>query len=483
MCATRATPYGRLVPTRRPTLTAAVAVMLLLSGCAGAAEGPSAQAALLGCDELAPSGDLVAAALTDVAGVEPSPVPAMPPLEFDPFPMLLPAAGGLRCSWNAGTPAVDFTSDWGYLSVEALPYDGGAVAVRGVDGEPIASSRSIGGYDAVAACRDWAFECVVAASVEGVWMQVRLQWPAFNSVSRFAAVDDELMLDRLAAVAEPAFAAVAVAEPERLDWPVVTGEATCSGIAPKAPPGGMPADVLPEFTRVIVERAGVVTCALEGGRLYLVPGGGELVEGMLREPDFDGAFEPLDDRVGYPALGRVSGPGGMLVVLTIEEDAYLIDAGEAVAYARDILTARVADYEGPQRDESLIAPDIDTAEAEGLALVEATAAELGLTIATSYPPERRRCEHPDGFPGVTSQIAATTEASSTPDEELFERVDRYWSTRGLTVYRPDNGIAAEGAEGDVLSTVSLTTSEYGGGPSILVQLACAVDELSGEPEA
>ncbi|HET8779436.1 MAG TPA: hypothetical protein VFM66_05130, partial [Agromyces sp.] len=236
-------------------------------------------------------------------------------------------------------------------------------------------------------------------------------------------------------------------------------------------------------TRVIVERAGVVACALEGGRLYIVPGGGELVEGMLREPDLDGAFEPLDNRVGYPALGRVAGPGGMLVVLTIEEDAYLIDAGEAVAYARDILTARVADYEGPQRDESLNAPVIDAAEAAGLALVEATAAELGLTIATSYPPERRPCEHPDGFPGVTSQIAATAEASSTPDEKLFERVDRFWSTRGLTVYRPDNGIAAEGAEGDVLSTVSLTTSEYGGGPSILVQLACAVDELSGEPEA
>jgi hypothetical protein len=141
LCATRATPYGRLVPTRRPTLTAVVAVMLLLSGCAGAAEGPSTQAALLGCDELAPSGDLVAAALTDVAGVEPSPVPAMPPLEFDPFPMLLPAAGGLRCSWNAGTPAVDFTRDWGYLSVEALPNDGDAVAVRGrinpPDGGPL----------------------------------------------------------------------------------------------------------------------------------------------------------------------------------------------------------------------------------------------------------------------------------------------------------------------------------------------------------
>lgn len=456
-------------------MTAALALLLLLSGCAIGTGGQEADAALLGCDELAPSGDLVAAALTDVAGVAPSPVPAMPPLEFDPFPMLLPAAGGLRCSWNAGTPAVDFTSDWGYLSVEALPYDGDAVAVRGVDGEPIASSRSIGGYDAVAACRDWAFECVVAASVEGVWMQVRLQWPAFNSVSRFAAVDDELMLDRLAAVAEPAFEAVVVAGPEQLDWPVVTGEATCSGIAPKAPPGGMPADVLPEFTRVIVERAGVVACALEGGRLYIVPGAGDLMEGMLREPDFDGAFEPLDDRVGYPALGRVSGPGGMLVVLTIEEDAYLIDAGEAVAYARDILTARVADYEGPQRDESLYAPDIDTAETEGLALVEATAAELGLTITTTYPPERRRCEHPDGFPGVVSEVVVTTAASLTPDEELFELVDRYWSSRALTVYRPDNGIAAEGAAGGLISTVYLTASEFGGGPSIRVQLPCALE--------
>lgn len=456
-------------------MTAALALLLLLSGCASGTMGEEADAALLGCDELVPSDDLVAAALTGNDGVAPSPLSASPPLEFNALPMFLQAAGGLRCSWNAGAPAVDFTSDWGYLSVEALPYDGDAVNVRDADGEAIASSTSIVGYDAVAACRAWAFECIVAASVEGVWVQVRLQWPAFNSVSRFAAVNDELVLERLAAVAEPAFAAVATAGPERLDWPVVTGEADCNGIAPTAPPGGMPADVLPEFSRLIVERAGVVACALEGGRLFIVPGAGDLMEGMLREPDFDGAFEPLDERVGYPALGRVSAPGGMLVVLTIAEDAYVIDAGEAVAYARDILTARVAEYEGPQRDESLRAPGIATAEAEGLALVETTAAELGLTITTRYPPERRRCEHPDGFPGVTSQIAATTEASQTPDEELFELVDQYWSTRGLTVYRPDNGIAAEGSESDVFSTVSLTTSEYDGGPSILVQLDCAVE--------
>ena len=456
-------------------MTAALALLLLLSGCASGTGGQEADAALLGCDELVPSVDPVAAALTDVAGVEPIPMPAMPPLEFGPLLMLLPAAGGLSCSWNAGAPALDFTSDWAYLSVEALPYDGDAVNVRDADGAPINSSMSIGGYDAVAACRGWAFECIVAASVEGVWMQVRLQWPAFNEMSRFAAVNDELMLDRLAAVAEPAFAAVADARPEQLDWPVVTGEADCKGIAPAAPPGGMPADVLPEFTRMIVERAGVVACALEGGRLFIVPGAGDLVERMLREPDFDRVFEPLDDRTGYPVLGRVSGPGGMLVVLTIGEDAYVIDAGEAVAYARDILTARVADYAGPQRDESLQAPNIATAEAEGLALIQGTAAELGLTIAMAYPHERRRCEHPDGFPGVVSEVVVTTAASSTPDEELFELVDRYWSSRALTVYRPDNGIAAEGAAGGLISTVYLTASEFGGGPSIRVQSPCALE--------
>lgn len=476
MCASCTTPYGRLVPTgTRRSVTASLALLLLLSGCASGTGGQEADAALLGCDELVPSDDPVVAALTDVAGVEPSPMPAMPPLEFDPFLMLLPAAGGLRCSWNAGAPAVDFTSDWGYLSVEALPYDGDAVNVRDADGEAIASSRSIAGYDAVAACRAWAFECVVAASVEGVWMQVRLQWPAFNSSSRFAAVNDELVLDRLAAVAERAFAAVAEADPAQLDWPVVTGDADCNGIAPAAPPGGMPADVLPEFSRLIVERAGVVACALEGGRLFIVPGAGDLMERMLREPDFDGAFEPLDDRTGYPALGRVSGPGGMVVVLTIGEDAYVIDAGDAVAYARDILTVRVADYTGPERDVSLRAPSIATAEAEGVALVAGTAAELGLTIATTYPPERRRCEHPDGFPGVVSEVVVTTAASLTPDEELFELVDRYWSSRALTVYRPDNGIAAEGAAGGLVSTAYLTASEFGGGPSIRVQSACALE--------
>ncbi len=361
-------------------MPAVLALLLLISGCAIGTGGQEADAAPLGCDELVPSDDLVAAALTDVGGVEPSPMSAMPPLEFDPLLMLLPAAGGLRCSWNAGAPALDYTSDWGYLSVEALPFDGDAVNVRDADGEPIASSTSIGGYDAVAACRGWAFECLV-----------------------------------------------------------------------------------------------VVACALEGGRLFIVPGAGDLMEGMLRTPDFDGVFAPLEDRTGYPALGRVSGPGGMVVVLTIAEDAYVIDAGDAVAYARDILTARVADYAGPQRDESLQAPNIATAEAEGLALVEGTAAELGLTIATTYPPERRRCEHPDGFPGVLSEVVVTTAASSTPDEELFELVDRYWSSRAFTVYRPDNGIAAEGAAGGLISTVYLTASEFGGGPSIRVQSPCAVE--------
>ena len=76
--------------------------------------------------------------------------------------------------------------------------------------------------------------------------------------------------------------------------------------------------------------------------------------------------------------------------------------------ARDILKARAADYEGPQRDESLQATDIATEEAKALALVEETAAELGLTIAKTYPPERRRCEHADGFPGDVASSSATS---------------------------------------------------------------------------
>jgi hypothetical protein len=204
-----------------------------------------------------------------------------------------------------------------------------------------------------------------------------------------------------------------------------------------------------------------------------VPGAADLVDTMVHQPDFGGALEPFDDRIGYPALGRTLAPGTILVVLTIEEDAYLIGASDAVPHARDILQARAAGYESPQPPESPGVTDIDTAEAEGLALVEATAAELGLTIANRYPPERRRCEHANGYPGVVSDVAVTTESSSTPDEELFERVGQYWSSRGLEVYRPDNGIAAEGAELDHFSTVYLTASEFGAGPSIRVQLSCA----------
>ena len=157
----------------------------------------------------------------------------------------------------------------------------------------------------------------------------------------------------------------------------------------------------------------------------------------------------------------------------IGEDAYFIGASDAVPRARDILEARAADYEPPQRDESLQVTDIATAETEGRALVEATAAELGLAIAKTYPPERRRCEHVDGSTGVVSEVAVTTDASSTSDEELFQRVVRYWTSRELEVYRPDNGIAAEGADGDHFSTIYLSRSDPGAGPSIRVQLSYA----------
>ena len=429
-------------------MTAAVAVLLLLSGCAGGT-GPAAQQgddiALLSCDELVPAEDLVAAALTGADEVQPTPMSAMPPLEFDPFLMLLPAAGGLRCSWNAGTPAVDWASDWAYLSVEALPYAGDPVIVRTPEGEPIEPTRLIGGYAAIATCQDGAFECVVGASVEGVWLQVRLHWTDFKSDSRFAELDHEVMLDRVAAIAEPAFATVAAAETARLDWPTATGDtgADCEGIGTPTP---IPPEYVPNFSSQIAKRANLVMCTVGTDYIAIVPGAGSIVNAIMQEPDFDVALEPFDDRIGYPALGRALAPGASLVMLTIEEDAYLIIASDAVARARDILAARVTDYEGPQRAESLQATDIATAEAEGLALVEATAAELGLTIAKTYPPERRRCEHADGFTGVVSDVAVNTDASSTPDEELFERASRYWTSRELEVYRPDNGIAAEGVQ-------------------------------------
>jgi hypothetical protein len=362
-------------------VAAAVALTLMLSGCASGTGPADPRAgddvALLACDDLVPAEDLVVAALTDADRPQSTPKPAMPPLEFDPFLMLLPAAGGLRCSWNAGAPAVDWANDWAYLSVEALPDAGDAVMVRTAEGEPIASSRSIGGYDAIATCQDLPSECLVAASVEGVWMQVRLQRTAFHTESPVAARDAEVVLDRLAAVAEPAFAAVAesaATEPARLDWPAVAGEADCEDVGT---PTGIPAG-MPEFSSLIAERAGVVSCDLGPGSVFIVPGAGSMVDTILHEPDFDGALESFDDRLGYPARGRAWAPGITLVVLTIGEDAYLVGASDAVARARDIVEARAVDYEEPQRAESPHVTDIDTAEAEAVALVEATAAELGL---------------------------------------------------------------------------------------------------------
>ena len=456
------------------TTAAALIVLLSLSGCAGGTapdrSAPGHDVAPLGCDELVPAEDLVAAALTGADGVQPTPTPAMPPLEFDPFPMLLPAVGGLRCSWNAGTPAVDWASDWAYLSVEVLPDAGDELVVRTIEGDPIESTTSIGGYDAIATCADGAFECLVAASVDGVWMQVRLQWTTFRTKSPFAALDADVVLDRLAAVAEPAFAAVAVAEPAQLRPPAVAGQADCEGVGtPVAIPDAMPA-----FSAVIAGRAGVAMCDLAPGSAFIVPGAGAMVDAMVHEPDFDGALESFEDRVGYPALGRVWAPGGLLVVLTIGEDAYFIGAGDAVAVARDIVEARAADDESPQRPASPEVADIDSAEAAAVALVEATAAELGLTITTTYPPERRSCDLSGGSTGVVSAVAMTAAPSSTPDAELFDIVDRFWTSRGLDVYRPDNGIAATGADSEIpFETIHLSPSEFGMGPSLRVQLSCA----------
>jgi hypothetical protein len=67
----------------------------------------------------------------------------------------------------------------------------------------------------------------------------------------------------------------------------------------------------------------------------------------------------------------------------------------------------------------------------------------------------------------------TTDASSTSDEELYEHVSRYWSSRGSEVYRASTGVAATGADGDHFSTVYLSPSDPGEGPSIRVQLSCA----------
>ncbi len=328
----------------RRRVAAAIAVSVMLSGCASAAGARDPEAAddvpLLACDDVVPGEDLLALALTGTDGVRPSPLPAMPPLEFDPFPMLLPAAGGLRCSWNAGESADDYwRTDWAYLSVEALPDVHEALAVRDADDAPVESFRPIAGFDAIATCQDWMFECLVGASVEGTWLQVRLHWTDFKSDSRFAALDHEVVLDRLAAVAEPAFAAIAAAEPAQLHWPAAPGDAgaRCEGIGTATP---VSHERLPDFSSLIAERAGVVLCKIEADYVYIVPGAASVVDAIVHGPDFDVALEPFDDRVGYPSLMRPWAPGAYFVVLTIGEDAYVIGAIRGDERARAVVEAR-----------------------------------------------------------------------------------------------------------------------------------------------
>ncbi|WP_448003265.1 hypothetical protein [Agromyces bauzanensis] len=205
-------PTGTPTPTESPTPT------------------PAASGALT-CDDLVPV-DLVAAALEGADGVPVEPVAAAnQSYVFDA--VLLEGAGGLPCSWRVGggMPEYNAPSDWAYLRIDVLPGAAAQWVPIQLGDAPSELTREIAGVEASVAGGDpgWSISAPVGES----WVVASISAAALTSTgSRFAGIGAEVIIDRLADVAEAAFTTIQQATPDQLDWPSVElrqTDAICNG--------------------------------------------------------------------------------------------------------------------------------------------------------------------------------------------------------------------------------------------------------------
>ncbi|WP_092964451.1 hypothetical protein [Agromyces sp. CF514] len=314
----------------KPAVVATASLLLLaLTGCVGLADdaattptptvAPETSApapTLLTCDDLA-SADLVATTLEGADGVAAQPVPAVN--DYDAFDgVLLEGAGGLPCSWRVGSgmPEYNTPSDWAYLRIDVLPGAAGQWVPLSAGDAPSTDTRTIEGIEASVSGGDRGWS--VSAPVGDSWVVLSISAAGLTGAgSRFSGLGGDVMIDRLADVAGPAFTAVQQASPEQLAWPAVElrqTDAVCNGgldeqgiLAAEQ----VPADASVEyetldptteapayFSDAVRAAARTFTCDLWVDALPLVTittarGFSPLFD-RLRAPDGDVGFAPFD---------------------------------------------------------------------------------------------------------------------------------------------------------------------------------------------
>jgi len=359
----------------RPNIAVVVTASLLLfalTGCTvpAPAETPTPTASPtptpvtsgpLTCDDLVPA-DLVATALEGADGVPVEPVAAANRLDvFDA--VLLEGAGGLPCSWRVGggMPEYNTPSDWAYLRIDVLP---GAAAqwvpIRFGEG-PSDVTREIAGVEASVAGGDpgWSISAPIGES----WVIVSISAAALTSTGgRFAGTQADVIIDRLADVAEAAFTTLQQATPDQLDWSSVElrqTDAICNGgldeqgiVAAMQLPAGSaveytvwdPTTEAPtRFDGAVRAAARAFSCELQaddGTWLTITTARGfSPLFDRFRAPDADVALSPLElADAPQDTEAVVAGTGrGSTVYLSIAGTLYSIHGEGAPAVAQAIV--------------------------------------------------------------------------------------------------------------------------------------------------
>ncbi|QAY72919.1 hypothetical protein ET445_05745 [Agromyces protaetiae] len=377
-----------------PVLLAALALGALaggtLTGCASIAAGQAAAstraagstataapapdpAVPLTCADLVPE-SLVASALAPASGTpaaaaesDSTPQPAVQPNAlFDAA--VLEGLGGLDCSWRLGDPQAAIGSglgDWSYLSLRVLPGAADRWVPVWAGDAPSEDVRDIGGVEASTAAGETGWR--LSAPVAGAWVQFEITAAGLTGTgSKYAGISDGTMLDRLAAVAEPVFAALESATPEQAAWPrleLAPVEPTCTGdldVALLLVYLGYPADtavsyrartpdaVAASLDDAIRADARVFTCVLLAGghgvSEIAVARGFAPESGVLDAPDGDVALDPLALPPGGDArafIGPAMPNGGRTpVYLAAGGDLYEIWSDRSSAIADGIVDAR-----------------------------------------------------------------------------------------------------------------------------------------------
>lgn len=174
-----------------------------------------APAPALACSDLVAPAHLTSA-LTGGSGAAPTVVPAFQP-DYDLRARAVTAAGGLQCSWRAGTaPADDFAyeGDWAYFWVDILPNAADVYHPVQLGDAPTTQTKAFGSVTASATCGDPG--CEASAVINDAWVAVRVNAAGWNSDRSIYVGIGESLLDHVAPAITDVFAAVGAAAPEQL---------------------------------------------------------------------------------------------------------------------------------------------------------------------------------------------------------------------------------------------------------------------------